>query len=104
MEWVLLELQGGIEGRDGSALNGLPLGTLDVSGKSASLLVGNQRLHGTTVELPKPLAVLRKAEEAGPTPAYGVVGFVRRKLVFKSRPQPVVPHSSLAPISAKRKR
>lgn len=32
-EWVLFEFQGTIEGRDGSALNGMPLGPIECVGK-----------------------------------------------------------------------
>jgi chromosome transmission fidelity protein 8 len=80
------------------------------------LTIGNQRLTGAVVTLPKPVAVLHKCARAGDDAAdaagdeasgfeapvhYEVKGIVRRKLVFKSRPQPIVDPSKL---SLKRKR
>lgn len=60
------------------------------------------------LDLPKPLAVLRKCVETGedgvPVVSYTVQGFVKKKLLFKSRPQPIVAPGALQSAVAKRKR
>jgi len=67
------------------------------------LLIGHHLLEGKIVTLQKPLAVLHRAgSRSGPEDAeemdveeskqtsYEMIGLVRRKIVFATRPMPVV--------------
>ena len=72
-----------------------------------TLIIGHHKLEGKMVELKRPLCVMRKRTAAAPADAmdvdcaaagagttasvdYVVAGIVRRKLVFKNRPKPIV--------------
>lgn len=101
-EWSLLELQGHLDPRDvQQTLDSLPLGVLEVdasNSKEYSLVVGNNKLVGKLVRLDKPLVVLTHDNDARPDAIalaehdehWRAVGVVRSKIVFKTRPQPIV--------------
>ncbi|XP_070617834.1 chromosome transmission fidelity protein 8 homolog [Erythrolamprus reginae] len=100
-EWLLLELQGQLEARGGGGDGGLAgrlLGDLHFTQEGAPvLLLGHHVLYGKVVRLEKAVAVLRRGGEAasedpprGP-PAYEVAALIRTKLLFKTRPKPIVP-------------
>ena len=70
-----------------------------------TLIIGHHKLEGKMVVLKRPLCVMRKRTAAAPADAmcvdsaagtgtasvdYVVAGIVRRKLVFKNRPKPIV--------------
>jgi hypothetical protein len=61
------------------------------------LRIGNHQLTGSVQELSKPMLVCRKrpAASAETDASLAVFAFVKRKLIFKTRPQPVVSASSL---------
>ncbi len=84
--FTLIELQGVLESATGR-LEGQELGTFRVlaGGQDAALVVGSHELSGRRVDLPKPLLATRKAEDG----AIAVVGVVRSKYVFKTRPTTV---------------
>lgn len=90
-EWGLVELQGVLETRRGCSFEGLHIGDLHFNSATgtASLIVGHHLLTGKAVTLEKPLAVLQKCSSSS-TPEYCVSALIRRKLVFKSRPKPIV--------------
>ncbi len=61
--------------------------------------MGNHRVTGAVVPLPKPCLLLQKrvrpaeegaAEGTGPDTAYVVRAVIRRKLLFTDRPQPII--------------
>ncbi|CAM9795026.1 unnamed protein product [Chrysoparadoxa australica] len=56
---------------------------------STQLVIGAHRLEGNAKPWPKPLLVLRKTSEGGKT-SYKVVGQVNKRLLFKTRPKPIV--------------
>lgn len=61
------------------------------------LTIGSQKLVGAFVKLPKPLAVLRKDVGAGGV-EYHVLVVVREKLVFTTRPKPIVRRTGLTSV------
>ncbi|XP_026575563.1 chromosome transmission fidelity protein 8 homolog [Pseudonaja textilis] len=95
-EWLLLELQGQLEARGGGGLAGRLLGDLHFTQEGAPVLVvGHHVLYGKAVRLEKAVAVLRRGAAAAEDPrgpaAYEVAALVRTKLLFKTRPKPIVP-------------
>uniref|UniRef100_A0ACB8EAW6 Uncharacterized protein n=2 Tax=Sphaerodactylus townsendi TaxID=933632 RepID=A0ACB8EAW6_9SAUR len=91
-EWVLVELQGHVEARDGAGLAGRLLGDLHFTCQGRPvLLLGHHVLYGKAVRLEKPLAVLTKAGQ-DPHAHYVARALVREKLLFKTRPKPIITH------------
>ena len=93
-EWGIVELQGVLETRRGRSFEGLHIGDLhfNTTTGTASLIVGHHLLTGKAVKLDKPLGVLRKSSTTTTTTEteYCVTALIRRKIVFKSRPKPIV--------------
>ena len=102
-EWVLLELQGKLASTSGSSFDGSFMGFLKVADKRLLLQVGNHNIVGSFQPLDKAFHVLQRrqlqqpseqlgsaAEEQEQGVEYIVRCVVRRKLVFTSRPQPVI--------------
>ncbi|XP_039186796.1 chromosome transmission fidelity protein 8 homolog isoform X1 [Crotalus tigris] len=98
-EWLLLELQGQLEARGsggGGGLAGRLLGDLHFTREGAPvLIVGHHVLYGKAVRLEKAVAVLRRGAAAPGDPsgpaAYEVAALIRTKMLFKTRPKPIVP-------------
>ncbi|KAF0690213.1 Aste57867_18404 [Aphanomyces stellatus] len=99
-EWSILELQGELVCDSKASLT---LGKLQYQKGVPTLLIGNHLLEGKTVKLGKPMAIMRKrsktsaprdgdVEESKSDEAYTVVGIARKKLVFGTRPKPVLDH------------
>lgn len=113
-EWSLLEFQGDLLPADGSDkpdLRALDVGTLRYGhgGNEITLRIGNHVLAGKVAKLPKPFAILQKdggdgdAVVAGDQDQdqdmdqakakqtkYEVVGVARTRVVFTTRPKPVL--------------
>ncbi|KAI9216412.1 chromosome transmission fidelity protein 8 [Blastocladiella britannica] len=108
-DMVLIELQGTLE-CDDDAFAGQTLGEIswgDEAVRKPSLVIGNHRLEGRLVALPKPIAVLKRgsttstvfpavwmpptaAQEEDDRREWHVVGIARSKYLFKTRPQNIV--------------
>lgn len=99
--WSVLEFQGDVlaasGGRDALQLQGVDLGTLRYGhGRDVTLRIGNHVLAGHVQALTTPFAVLQRqddhVDESGrePRTLYLVVGIARTRVVFASRPKPVL--------------
>ncbi|PAV64389.1 hypothetical protein WR25_11409 [Diploscapter pachys] len=87
-EWTIVELQGSLE-TSGHSLDGKILGNLcwRKDTKEAILIIGNHLLEGKFTQLEKPLLV---AVPNADDQSYVVNAVIRRKLLFKLRPKPIV--------------
>eukprot|EP01032_Pedospumella_encystans_P007987 gene7987-9521_t len=87
-EWCLLEFQGEVLGD----LTGNPLGRLELKedGK-VEMDIGQHFLEGSIVTLKLPFMVVEKhssSEQSTPQPMT-IEGFVKKKIIFKTRPKPI---------------
>ncbi|CAH8559888.1 unnamed protein product [Schistosoma turkestanicum] len=94
-EWVMIELQGDVLSKTNSPLAGRNLGDLHFSKQTGDpiLLIGHHVLFGKVVALEKPMLVTRKSTISG-SMQYDVVSVIRRKLLFKTRPKPIISSAS----------
>ena len=79
-EYTMIELQGTLESSVGS-LSGQELGSFSSAGEEARLVVGTHELRGHRIQLVKALVVTQGTGES-----LAVLGVVRAKWVFNSRP------------------
>jgi hypothetical protein len=99
-KWEIIELQGSLSTRPDKAkpLDNVILGQLTntTAGPNQPLrcdmLIGRQKCEGKAVSVKKPLVILQKVKsESDGSIHYRVVGVIRDKLHFASRPVPLSP-------------
>lgn len=88
-EWAAIELQGELESRHQTSLECQYVGDLFATIKDnvPILIIGHHILYGKMQTFDKPLAVMKKKEDAD---EYLIEAIVSRKLLFKNRPKPIV--------------
>ncbi|KAK9665525.1 hypothetical protein RND81_14G118000 [Saponaria officinalis] len=103
-EWAIIEVQGVIEVKSElqNRLETLEIGRLcrPSSQETYTFVIGYHELTGSKVKLKKPLMVLKKvkqsdeSQEANPesssTVELDVIGVIRQKILFKSRPKALI--------------
>eukprot|EP00898_Chlorokybus_atmophyticus_P000398 jgi/Chlat1/1359/Chrsp119S08663 len=105
-EWALVELQGELDIKAAATLQGLEIGRMRLNHpqqNTITLTIGYHELEGKEVALKKPFAVLRKrrtpiivkddkadSDDSTAGVEYDIVGVVRRKYLFKTRPRAII--------------
>ncbi|CAG0897689.1 unnamed protein product [Cyprideis torosa] len=109
-EYHVIELQGDLETKDSDPLTDKLIGDLHFTKDGTPLLIiGHHILYGKVVKFDKPLLVLRKnrsgeitldpneslntslaATENTASTEYNVEGIIRSRILFKSRPKPII--------------
>lgn len=96
-DWMIIELQGVLESNETGGFNDLAIGDLHFDEKGQpSLIIGNHLLTGRVVTMEKPFAVLKKVINQlsnSSSTEYTVQALVRKKIIFKTRPKPIVVHN-----------
>ncbi|CAN8252690.1 unnamed protein product [Cochlearia groenlandica] len=96
-EWTIVELQGVVETQSSfhGSLHNLQIGRLchsdsDSDQETYTFTVGYHELTGSKVNLKKPLLVLKKIRSLENSTELEVVGIIRTKILFKTRPKPLI--------------
>uniref|UniRef100_A0A2C9KNX9 Chromosome transmission fidelity protein 8 homolog n=1 Tax=Biomphalaria glabrata TaxID=6526 RepID=A0A2C9KNX9_BIOGL len=108
-EWAIVELQGDLETRHPVPLNHNFIGDLHFTHQDAPvLIIGHHILQGKVISLENPWAVLTKCSKANDSiisaedtsslshaahrSSYQVKAIIKRKILFKTRPKPIIAH------------
>ncbi|XP_066250138.1 chromosome transmission fidelity protein 8 homolog [Euwallacea similis] len=90
-DYSIIELQGDLKSHSGTEFEGKFIGDLHYTKQGQPILIiGHHLLYGKEVKMEKPLALLQKGvNERGDT-EYSVRCVIRQKIIFKTRPKPIV--------------
>ncbi|PZC74438.1 hypothetical protein B5X24_HaOG207841 [Helicoverpa armigera] len=90
-EWAIVELQGLVQTKKEGITEATVVGDLHYynRNKHPVLVLGHHILNGKEQKLEQPMAVIEKVTEGDKT-AYKVKAIVKKKLLFKSRPKPII--------------
>ncbi|XP_049874093.1 chromosome transmission fidelity protein 8 homolog [Pectinophora gossypiella] len=90
-EWAIVELQGLIQMKKEGAAGPTVVGDLHYFNRNRHpvLILGHHVLNGKEMKLEQPMAVLEKITKDDKT-EYKVKAIVKKKLLFKSRPKPII--------------
>lgn len=93
-EWAVVELQGLIQLKKETGGPTI-VGDLQYYNRNRHpvLILGHHVLNGKETKLEQPLAVLEKTTEGDKT-QYKIKAVVKKKLLFKSRPKPIISNVS----------
>ena len=103
-QWVIIEMQGDLESRltgdHADPSQGGFIGDLHYNKKpphAPVLIIGHHILHGKILDLDKPMVAIKKKKdqhegEGGEncSTRYEVEAIIRKKLLFKARPKPII--------------
>ncbi|XP_023934225.1 chromosome transmission fidelity protein 8 homolog isoform X2 [Bicyclus anynana] len=91
-EWAIIELQGLIQMKKEDQSGPTVVGDLHYFSRNRHpvLILGHHVLNGKEVKLEQPMAVIEKDD----TTSYKVKAIVKKKLLFKSRPKPIISNVS----------
>jgi len=98
--WAIIDLQGDLKFEKDANLSDQLIGDLHFTKTGVPILIiGIHVLHGKEITLEKPLIVLKKqhentkdktSEQNNTQTRYIIEAVVRKKLLFRSRPKPIV--------------
>ncbi|XP_052755005.1 chromosome transmission fidelity protein 8 homolog [Galleria mellonella] len=90
-EWAIVELQGLIQTKKESLEGPTVVGDLHYYSRNHHpvLILGHHVLNGKEVKLDQPMAVIEKVNASDKT-EYKVRAVVKKKILFKSRPKPII--------------
>ncbi|XP_044270101.1 chromosome transmission fidelity protein 8 homolog [Tribolium madens] len=88
--WAILELQGDLKSHSDTSFEGKFIGDLHFT-KSGTpvLIIGHHLMFGKEMKMEKPFALLEKQNGDEGT-EYMVKTIITRKIIFKTRPKPIV--------------
>ncbi|KAJ8924835.1 hypothetical protein NQ315_000989 [Exocentrus adspersus] len=88
-DWAIIELQGDLKSHTDSSFEGKFIGDLHFTKAGIPvLIIGHHLLYGKEAKLEKPFALLEK--KADDKTEYLVKSIIRNKIIFKTRPKPIV--------------
>lgn len=90
-EWAIIELQGLVQMKNENPTCATVVGDLHYYNRNRHpvLVLGHHVLNGKEVKLEQPMAVIQKTN-LGDEIKYEVKAVVKKKLLFKSRPKPII--------------
>lgn len=90
-EYGIVELQGDLRSHSESQFEGKFIGDLHYTKDGQPILIiGHHLLYGKEVKMEKPLAFLEKRKDDQNRTEYLIRGVIKRKVIFRVRPKPIV--------------
>lgn len=90
-EYGIVELQGELRSHSESQFEGKFIGDLHYTKDGQPILIiGHHLLYGKEVKMEKPLALLEKRKDDQDRTEYSIRCVIKRKVIFRVRPKPIV--------------